>query len=122
MHDPHQNERRNPFHLRRLVIHLRLYFHTSAYRREERRVRGASAKGEEGHTGSVWDEEVPVRDSKAMLDSTFVVDENASVQSTLYKIPQCVITENANVNSVSYALSNEHYIPVDNGHALFEHR
>ncbi|KAF4609728.1 hypothetical protein D9613_011952 [Agrocybe pediades] len=56
-----------------------------------------------------------------MLDSTFV-DENASVQSTLYKMLQRVITENTIVNSVSYALPNEHYIPVDNGHALFEHR
>ncbi|KAF4609710.1 hypothetical protein D9613_011984 [Agrocybe pediades] len=49
-----------------------------------------------------------------MLDCTFVVDESAaSVQSTLYKMPQRVITENANVNNVSYALPDERDIPVD---------
>ncbi|KAE9395184.1 uricase [Gymnopus androsaceus JB14] len=40
-------------------------------------------------------------------------DESASVQATLYKMGQRIIAENAGVQSVSYALPNKHYIPVD---------
>ncbi|KAF4614003.1 hypothetical protein D9613_008190 [Agrocybe pediades] len=69
-------------------------------------------KGEEGYAGSVWDEEVPARARKATLE-TFAVDESASVQATLYKMAQRIVAENASVNSVSYALPNKHYIPVD---------
>ncbi|KAF4609638.1 hypothetical protein D9613_011949 [Agrocybe pediades] len=57
-------------------------------------------KGEEGHAGS------------AALE-TFAVDESASVQATLYNMVQHVFAENASVRSVSYALPNKHYIPVD---------
>jgi len=34
-------------------------------------------------------------------------------QATLYKMAQRIIAENASVNSVSYALPNKHYVPVD---------
>lgn len=43
----------------------------------------------------------------------FATDESASVQATLYKMAQKIIAEHANVESVTYALPNKHYIPVD---------
>ncbi|KAF4609640.1 hypothetical protein D9613_011947 [Agrocybe pediades] len=52
------------------------------------------------------------RGKKATLEA-FVGDEGASVQAALYKMAQRVVAENASVNSVSYALPNKHYIPVD---------
>jgi len=69
-------------------------------------------KGEEGYSGSVWDEDVPNRARNATLE-TFALDDSASVQATLYKMAQRVIAENALVESVSYSLPNKHYIPVD---------
>ncbi|KAF4609679.1 hypothetical protein D9613_011905 [Agrocybe pediades] len=55
---------------------------------------------------------MPARARKAALE-TFAVDESASVQATLYNMVQHVFAENASVRSVSYALPNKHYIPVD---------
>jgi len=69
-------------------------------------------KGEAGYNGSVWDEEVPSRARAATLE-TFALDDSASVQATLYKMAQRIIAENASVQSVTYALPNKHYIPVD---------
>ncbi|KAF8799152.1 uricase [Phlegmacium glaucopus] len=69
-------------------------------------------KGEKGYEGSVWDDEIPGRARLATLD-IFATDESASVQATLYKMGQRVISENAFVQTVSYALPNKHYIPVD---------
>ncbi|KAF8149115.1 uricase [Crassisporium funariophilum] len=69
-------------------------------------------KGEQGFAGSVWDEDVPARARTATLE-IFAVDNSASVQATLYKMAQRVISENASVQSVSYSLPNKHYIPVD---------
>ncbi|PPQ72095.1 hypothetical protein CVT26_006873 [Gymnopilus dilepis] len=68
--------------------------------------------GEEGYAGSIWDEDVPVRARLATLE-TFAVDESASVQATLFKMAQRVIAENASVQTVTYALPNKHYVPVD---------
>ena len=34
-------------------------------------------------------------------------------QATLYKMAQRVVSENAFIQTVSYALPNKHYIPVD---------
>ncbi|KDR72246.1 hypothetical protein GALMADRAFT_229070 [Galerina marginata CBS 339.88] len=69
-------------------------------------------KGEDGYSGSIWDEDVPARARTATLE-TFAVDESASVQATLYKMGQRIIAENGGVQSVTYDLPNKHYIPVD---------
>ena len=42
----------------------------------------------------------------------FATDESASVQATLYKMAQKIISENAHITSVTYTLPNKHYIPV----------
>jgi urate oxidase len=44
---------------------------------------------------------------------TFSTDESASVQATLYKMATLIVEQNAGVDSVSYALPNKHYVPVD---------
>ncbi|KAJ7082633.1 hypothetical protein B0H15DRAFT_852173 [Mycena belliarum] len=62
--------------------------------------------------GSVWDLAVPTRARAATLD-IFASDNSASVQATLYRMAQRVLAENASVLTVSYALPNKHYIPVD---------
>ncbi|CAK5269050.1 unnamed protein product [Mycena citricolor] len=62
--------------------------------------------------GSVWDDQVPVRARKVTLD-IFSTDNSASVQATLYRMGQAIIAQNALVQTVSYALPNKHYIPVD---------
>jgi len=69
-------------------------------------------KGEKGYEGSVWDDGIPERARTATLD-IFATDESASVQATLYKMAQRVVSENAFIQTVSYALPNKHYIPVD---------
>jgi len=69
-------------------------------------------KGEEGYEGSVWDDEVPERARLATLE-IFASDDSASVQATLYKMAQRVVSENAFIQTASYALPNKHYIPVD---------
>jgi hypothetical protein len=43
----------------------------------------------------------------------FATDESASVQATLYKMAQRLLTENAHIARVTYRLPNKHYIPVD---------
>ncbi|KAJ7171070.1 hypothetical protein C8R46DRAFT_1349178 [Mycena filopes] len=65
--------------------------------------------------GSVWDTTVPAKARKVTLD-IFASDNSASVQATLYRMAQLIITQNAQVQSVSYSLPNKHYIPVDMGY------
>ncbi|KIK50284.1 hypothetical protein GYMLUDRAFT_51307 [Collybiopsis luxurians FD-317 M1] len=62
--------------------------------------------------GSVWDPLVLDRARTVTLE-VFATDDSASVQATLYRMAQRIIEENAGVQSVSYALPNKHYIPVD---------
>ncbi|KAJ7038949.1 hypothetical protein C8F04DRAFT_1088038 [Mycena alexandri] len=65
--------------------------------------------------GSVWDSMVPANARKVTLD-TFASDNSASVQATLYRMASLIIAQNAQVQTVSYALPNKHYIPVDMGY------
>ncbi|KAH9461079.1 hypothetical protein MJO28_009772 [Puccinia striiformis f. sp. tritici] len=44
---------------------------------------------------------------------TFATDESASVQATLYKMCQLILTAHPEIVSVSYNLPNKHYIPID---------
>ncbi|KAA1068407.1 hypothetical protein PGT21_026116 [Puccinia graminis f. sp. tritici] len=44
---------------------------------------------------------------------TFATDESASVQATLYKMCQLILTAHTEILSVSYSLPNKHYIPID---------
>jgi len=69
-------------------------------------------KGEEGYEGSVWDDQIPERARLATLD-IFANDDSASVQATLYKMAQRVVSDNAFIQTVSYSLPNKHYIPID---------
>ncbi|KAJ7084498.1 uricase [Mycena crocata] len=62
--------------------------------------------------GSVWDTTVPATARKITLD-TFATDESASVQATLYRMARLILGQAAGVQTVSYALPNKHYIPVD---------
>ncbi|KAJ6453519.1 hypothetical protein C8R45DRAFT_1192710 [Mycena sanguinolenta] len=48
--------------------------------------------------------------------NTFVSDNSASVQATLYRMARLILAQNAVVQSVLYALPNKHYIPVDMGY------
>ncbi|KAI6035730.1 uricase [Pisolithus marmoratus] len=57
-------------------------------------------------------DDVAKRARKATLD-VFVVDESKSVQATLFKMAQKVLSENDDLETVTYALPNKHYIPVD---------
>ncbi|KAF7373852.1 Uricase [Mycena sanguinolenta] len=65
--------------------------------------------------GSVWDPAVPTRARAVTLD-TFVSDNSASVQATLYRMACLILAQNAGVQSVSYSLPNKHYLPVDMGY------
>ncbi|KAJ4490977.1 hypothetical protein J3R30DRAFT_3278744 [Lentinula aciculospora] len=67
---------------------------------------------EQAEAGGVWDPKVLDRARTITLE-VFAEDESASVQATLYKMGQKIIAENAGVQTVSYALPNKHYIPVD---------
>ncbi|KAJ3926486.1 MAG: uricase [Lentinula lateritia] len=67
---------------------------------------------DQAEAGSVWDATVLDRARTITLE-VFAEDESASVQATLYKMGQRIIAENAGVQTVSYALPNKHYIPVD---------
>lgn len=66
----------------------------------------------QGSGGDVWDEGVSSRARKITLD-VFAADSSASVQATLYKMAQQIVTEHAGIDSVSYSLPNKHYIAVD---------
>ncbi|KAK7052359.1 uricase [Favolaschia claudopus] len=62
--------------------------------------------------GSVWDTSVAASARKVTLE-TFASDNSASVQATLYRMARLILTQNPGVQTVSYALPNKHYIPVD---------
>lgn len=62
--------------------------------------------------GGVWDPEVSER-ARNVTMKVFADDESASVQATLYRMAQLVIAQNRGIQSVSYALPNKHYVPVD---------
>ncbi|KAL4062190.1 hypothetical protein V8B97DRAFT_2088634 [Scleroderma yunnanense] len=57
-------------------------------------------------------DDVAAKARAATLD-TFSTDKSASVQATLFKMAQRIVTENSGVQTVSYTLPNKHYIPVD---------
>ncbi|PCH42707.1 uricase [Wolfiporia cocos MD-104 SS10] len=63
--------------------------------------------------GTGWDGEAVAEAARKITLETFATDESASVQATLYKMAQLIIAENASVQSVTYALPNKHYVPVD---------
>ncbi|KAJ3994663.1 hypothetical protein F5050DRAFT_1834784 [Lentinula boryana] len=67
---------------------------------------------DQAKSGSVWDSTVLDRARTITLE-VFAEDESASVQATLYKMAEKLIAENADIQTVSYALPNKHYIPVD---------
>jgi len=56
---------------------------------------------------------------KITLD-LFATDESASVQATLFKMAQQIISDNPTVGSVTYRLPNKHYIPVNLGFQKLE--
>lgn len=45
--------------------------------------------------------------------STFATDDSASVQATMYKMMQIILTGFKDVEDVSYALPNKHYFQID---------
>lgn len=62
---------------------------------------------------SAWDGEKVGEWARNVTLEVFAEDESASVQATLYKMGQRLITENDHISSVRYSLPNKHYIPVD---------
>ncbi|KAG6816916.1 hypothetical protein H0H93_007632 [Arthromyces matolae] len=63
--------------------------------------------------GSVWDALGVAKRARDITLEVFADDDSASVQATLYKMAQLVLAQNTSVQSVTYALPNKHYIPVD---------
>jgi len=63
--------------------------------------------------GSIWDASGVAERARAATLDLFATDESASVQATLFKMGERVISENAGVDQVTYQLPNKHYIPVD---------
>ncbi|KAL0063510.1 hypothetical protein AAF712_009607 [Marasmius tenuissimus] len=68
------------------------------------------AEGQEA--GTIWDTSIPEKTRKVTL-GIFAEDDSASVQATLYKMATKIVHDHAGVATVSYALPNKHYIPVD---------
>ncbi|KDQ58927.1 hypothetical protein JAAARDRAFT_33647 [Jaapia argillacea MUCL 33604] len=64
-------------------------------------------------TGDVWDSEKAAEHVRKITLEVFAEDESESVQATLYKMTQKILTENKFIQSVTYALPNKHYVPVD---------
>ncbi|KAI0293004.1 uricase [Multifurca ochricompacta] len=75
----------------------------------EENVRG---KGNDGGVYAWDDAKIGSRAREITLD-VFAHDESASVQATLYKMAQRVLSENKGIEKVRYVLPNKHYIPVD---------
>jgi len=67
----------------------------------------------DGLAGGVWDANGVAQRAREGTLEVFATDDSASVQATLYKMAQRVIAENARVDTVTYALPNKHYLPVD---------
>ncbi|KAI0926301.1 hypothetical protein AcV5_008797 [Taiwanofungus camphoratus] len=73
-----------------------------------------AGEGERG--GTPWDGDAVAARARAATLEVFAVDESASVQATLYKMAERIVTENGRVESVTYTLPNKHYVPVDMGY------
>jgi len=58
--------------------------------------------------------------AKKITLELFALDESASVQATMYKMAQQIISENSTVGAVTYKLPNKHYIPVNLSFAKLE--
>ena len=63
--------------------------------------------------GTAWDGDAVAAVARDITLEVFALDESASVQATLYKMAQRIITEQQHVLSVTYKLPNKHYVPVD---------
>lgn len=63
--------------------------------------------------GGVWDAEGVAASARKGTLEIFATDDSASVQATLYKMAQRMVSENKGVESATYVLPNKHYIPVD---------
>jgi len=80
--------------------------------KDEKKLEFIVPTSDQAAPGSIWDITVSDRARIVTLE-IFAEDESASVQATLYKMAQQIITDNAGIQSVTYALPNKHYIPVD---------
>lgn len=69
--------------------------------------------GDAAKTGAPWDGENAQTLARNITLDVFANDESASVQATLYKMAQRLLTEDEYVQTVTYSLPNKHYIPVD---------
>lgn len=67
----------------------------------------------EAAKGTAWDGDAVAAVARDITLEVFALDESASVQATLYKMAQRIITEQQHVLSVTYKLPNKHYVPVD---------
>ncbi|EIW52188.1 uricase [Trametes versicolor FP-101664 SS1] len=67
----------------------------------------------EAAKGTAWDGDAVAAVARDITLEVFALDESASVQATLYKMAQRMITEQQHVLSVTYKLPNKHYVPVD---------
>ncbi|THH14229.1 hypothetical protein EW146_g6082 [Bondarzewia mesenterica] len=74
---------------------------------------GASNVGDAAKDGAPWDGDNATALARNITLDVFANDESASVQATLYKMAQRILAEDEYIQSVSYALPNKHYIPVD---------
>ncbi|KAH8094471.1 uricase [Cristinia sonorae] len=63
--------------------------------------------------GTPWDGESVAELARKVTLEVFAKDESASVQATLYKMAQDIISAQPHVTDVQYALPNKHYVPVD---------
>ncbi|KAH9939728.1 uricase [Epithele typhae] len=63
--------------------------------------------------GTAWDGDAVAAAARGVTLEVFATDESASVQATLYRMGQRIVAENGGVQTVSYALPNKHYVPVD---------
>ncbi|KAI8974623.1 uricase [Trametes punicea] len=63
--------------------------------------------------GTAWDGESVAAAARTITLEVFAIDESASVQATLYKMAQKIVTEHPHIVSVTYNLPNKHYVPVD---------
>ncbi|KAI0806050.1 uricase, partial [Irpex lacteus] len=63
--------------------------------------------------GTAWDGDAVAAKARTATLEVFAVDESASVQASLHKMAERILSENKHVQTVSYSLPNKHYIPVD---------
>ncbi|KAG6830229.1 hypothetical protein H0H92_001669 [Tricholoma furcatifolium] len=67
----------------------------------------------ESAEGTLWDAIGVAQRARDITLHVFAEDDSASVQATLYKMAQLVLSQNSGVDAVTYSLPNKHYIPVD---------